>query len=292
MSGAFDITEITALVVDANFYYRKTAHGVLRLAGIRKVLTAETVEEALDLIQRLKPNVMLTEWMPGPLGELEFIRQVRQGEDIPNRAMPILVLSSRRRQLDVEAARAAGADGYLMKPVSAASVAIKIANVVGRPRPFIATATYSGPCRRRKRTPAYAGPFRRLTDLHAERTASDMDEDVRAALRRARVAALTRDALALKTDDPAGARAVYASSLELRAMAEEIADAALSLGANELVRYLEAAGVTDRLDPEAVRTHVQALFQLAHLPSVLTKEREDLAVSLRTMVDKKLKPAA
>ncbi len=165
MSAEFDITAITALVVDANFYYRKTAQGVLRLAGIRKVLTAESVEEALDLIQRLQPNVMLTEWMPGPMGELEFVRHVRQSEDIPNRAMPILMLSGRRRQIDVEAARTAGADGYLMKPVSAAAVAIKVATVVGRPRAFITTAAYSGPCRRRRNTFGYAGPFRRLTDI-------------------------------------------------------------------------------------------------------------------------------
>jgi hypothetical protein len=111
---------------------------------------------------------------------------------------------------------------------------------------------------------------------------------MKAALRRARVAALTQQALALKPDDPAGARLVYSAAAELRAAAEEINDDALQFGASELVRYLEAVGATGRLDPDAVRTHVQALYQLAHLPGTLTAERRDLATSLRAMVDKKL----
>ena len=56
-------------------------------------------------------------------------------------------------------------------------------------------------------------------------------------------------------------------------------------------RYLQAQGATDRLDPEVVRTHVEALHQMAHLPHALCEERQSVAASLKRMVDKKLKQA-
>ncbi len=59
-----------------------------------------------------------------------------------------------------------------------------------------------------------------------------------------------------------------------------------------MTRYLQAQGATDRLDPEVVRTHVAALHQLAHLPHVLSVERERVAQSLKRMVDKKLRQAS
>jgi CheY-like chemotaxis protein len=291
MPAEFDFSALTALVVDASAFHRKIANRFLHAAGVRSILGAASAEEGLALVREQRPDVILLEWMEGPLGGLEFVRCVRKGEDIPNRAAPILMLSDRRRRADVEAARAAGANAYLMKPVSAAAIAIKIAGVIGKPRPFIATPTYTGPCRRRRRDPNYSGPGRRLTDIRPEALVGEDQEQVKAALRRARVAALTREALALQPDDPDGARAVYAASLELRAAADEIDDASLGFGARQLIRYLESVGATGRLDPDAVRTHVQALFQLARLPAALTQERRDLATSLRAMVDKKLSQA-
>ncbi|MGE0828538.1 MAG: response regulator [Hyphomonadaceae bacterium] len=284
------LEEMSALVVDANEFHRSIATDILRSAGVGAVYGARTALEGIDSIRLHRPSFILLEWMEGEAGGLEFVRRVRLGDDMPNRAIPILMLSARRQQRDVEAARAAGTDAYLMKPVSAGAIVAKLGAVVRQPRQFITTATYVGPCRRRRADPNYAGPRRRLTDTK-ERRGEDAQEldDVRLALRRARVAALTQHALALQPDDPDAARAVYAAALELRGVAEEIEDKTLAFGASQLVRYLDAVGATDRLDPDAVRTHVQALHQLASLPNALMDERRDVATSLRAMVDKKLK---
>ncbi|MGE0044859.1 MAG: response regulator [Hyphomonadaceae bacterium] len=289
---AIDLDSLTALVVDASEFHRSIATDILRTQGVRFVVGARSAEEGLDSIRMHRPGLVLLDWMEGPLGGLEFIRQVRTGEDIPNRAVPILMLSARRKQREVEAAREAGADAYLMKPVSAGAIAAKLGAVVMKPRAFISSPNYVGPCRRRRADPAYGGPRRRLTDTFERREDPISDEDdVKGALKRARVAALTQHALGLQPDDPDAARIVYASSLELRSLADEIEDKMLSFGAGQLVRYMEAVGATERLDPEAVRTHVQALHQLAHLPNALADERRDVATSLRNMIDKKLRQA-
>lgn len=286
-----DLSSMTALVVDANEYHRAIAADILRSSGLRHVLGAATAAEGLDHVGNTVIGLILLEWMEGADGGLDFIRRVRQGGDGSglNRAAPILMLSARRRKSDVEAARAAGADAYLMKPVSAGAIIAKLATVVMRPRAFINTSSYVGPCRRRRASEHYGGPRRRLSDQSERRAELAQTEDeVRTALARARVAALTAEATNLRLDDPDTARSVYASANELRQLAEDIEDKMLAFGAAQLVRYLEAMGATNDLDPEAVRTHVQALHQLAHLPNALAGERRDVATSLRSMVDKKL----
>ena len=79
---------------------------------------------------------------------------------------------------------------------------------------------------------------------------------------------------------------------DLVEVGEQIGDPCLKLGAQEMARYIQAQGATDRLDPEVVRTHVAALHQLVHLPHALGDERMRVAESLKRMVDKKLRQAA
>ena len=52
---------------------------------------------------------------------------------------------------------------FLTKP-HAKSVLERIHAVIYRPRPFVRTADYFGPDRRRKQDPSFNGPWRRATD--------------------------------------------------------------------------------------------------------------------------------
>jgi CheY-like chemotaxis protein len=263
MTAHRDFSALTALVADAHRVHRKVTGNVLRAAGVRKVLFASDAQEALNHVRRLKPDIVLLEWLTGPMNALDFIRETRL-EDA-SRALPILMLSNRRRRSDIETARMFGASDYLTKPVFPAELAAKIAEWV--PPPMGA---------RRAEDPSPAVENVTL-------------EGVRAALRRARAAALQHAARALRPDDPASLAAFEACAAEFCAVAEEIGDRALALGAGALRRYLECVG--ERLDPGAVRAHVHALDQLAQLPIALERERDDLAASLTALVDTKLAAA-
>jgi response regulator RpfG family c-di-GMP phosphodiesterase len=63
----------------------------------------------------------------------------------------------------VEAARDAGVNELLVKPVTEKALHSRIQEVILRPRPFIFGPDYYGPCRRRRRDPNYKGPERRKT---------------------------------------------------------------------------------------------------------------------------------
>jgi DNA-binding response OmpR family regulator len=284
----FDPSNLTALVLDENHYARRITLDILRSMGFRRVSGAKDTAEAWETLTKTNPDIVLVEWIHG--STLEFVRRIRMSEDAPNRAVPVFMLTSRGSATDVEVARKAGVDGYLVKPISALALQQRVRFVIAKPQPFIVTASYVGPCRRRRQDPAYSGPMRRLDDVApAANVLDDEESDLRAELARARVAALEASGRDLIPGDAKAARRVYRATQDLLEVAEKIDDANLAFGAREMVRYLQAQGATALLDPEVVRTHIAALHQLAHLPHVLSQERARVAAGLKKMVDKKLK---
>lgn len=289
MSKAFDPSRLSALVLDKNHHHRLLTLEQLRLMGFNAVHGASTLEQAWELLIREKPQILLVEWLDPPEETLELVRRVRQSELSPNKSVSMFMLTNKGSLADVEAARKAGVDGYLRKPISAAAMQERVKIVVENPQPFIVTATYVGPCRRRRQDPAFAGPWRRVDDVVPEDTVPQSHRDAH----RARQSVATLDARAKRftPEDIEAAAELLQSARDLCTVSDDIADGALGFGARELVRYLEAQSATFRVDGEALRTHVTALYQLAHLPASLGAERERVAQSLKAMVDKKLRAA-
>ena len=291
----FDPSAMTALVLDENHFERGISLDQLRMMGFGRAVCASTTAEAWDMLDRANPHILLMEW-PDRAGEgLDFVRRIRTSEALPNRTLSIFMLTARGSQADVEQARRAGADGFLRKPISALALQQRVRRVIINPQPFIVTASYVGPCRRRRRGDLnYLGPMRRLDDVAtAAQTEQDDDElSLKAELARARVAALEVRARDLVAGDTKAAGLVYKAVQDLVEVGEQIGDPCLRLGAQEMARYIQAQGATDRLDPEVVRTHVAALHQLVHLPHALGAERMRVAEGLKRMIDKKLRQAA
>lgn len=295
MGGAdFDPAGLTALVLDENHYERGITLDLLRSMGFSRAIGAANTMEAWEALTKNNPNIVLLEWIDGAHSGLDFAKRVRTHDDVPNRAVAMFMLTARGSQAEVERARLAGIDGYLRKPISAVALQQRVRTVMLNPQPFIVTASYVGPCRRRRRPDLnYLGPMRRLEDACPEPVGNGDEEenDLKAQLARARVTALEAAATKLTIGDAKAAREVYRAVQALADVAEQIGDAALALAAKEMGRYLQAQGATERLDPEVVRTHVTALHQLVHLPHAMTQEREAVAHSLRRMVEKKLRAA-
>jgi len=292
-SEEFDPSGLTALVLDENHFERGISLDQMRAMGFGRALGAANTMEAWDTLKRTDPHIVLTEWIDDANDGLDFVRRVRMSEDAPNRAVSIFMLTGRGSLGHVEIARQAGVDGYLRKPISALALQQRVRTVITKPQPFIVTASYVGPCRRRKRPDLnYMGPRRRLDDVAPDAVAASEEFDLKAELARARVAALEMRVAKLTAGDASAAREVYRAVNDLVAVGEQIGDASLVLGAKEMARYIQAQGATERLDPEVVRTHVAALHQLVHLPHAQGAERDRVAHGLKRMVDKKLRQAA
>lgn len=291
----FDPSGLTALILDENHYERGISLDQLRAMGFGRVIGAANTMEAWEAVRLSNPNVILMDWISGTGGDgLDLAKRVRKSEESPNRAVPMFMLTTRGSAADVELSRRSGVDGYLRKPISALVLQQRVKTVISNPQPFVVTSSYVGPCRRRRRPDLnYLGPLRRLDDVAPEQLVKGEAEelDLKAELARARVAALETAAKILAPGDAKQARVVYRAVQDLVEVGEQIGDVSLAFGAREMARYLQAQGATDRLDPEVVRTHVAALHQMVHLPHALCEERQNVASSLKRMVDKKLKQA-
>lgn len=107
----------TILLVDDSTTILLSMSAILSKAGYA-VEKAASADEGLNKFKGgLKPDLLITDLnMPGMNG-IEFIKEVRK---LPNqRFMPILFLTTESQQSKRDEAKAAGASGWLVKPVNA-----------------------------------------------------------------------------------------------------------------------------------------------------------------------------
>ena len=93
--------------------------------------------------------VILDLGLPGVDG-LTLCRRLR---DSARRDIPIVMLSGNMDRATLVAARDAGVNEFVAKPVVVANLHARLEACLRRPRPFITSEGYTGPCRRRNVTP-------------------------------------------------------------------------------------------------------------------------------------------
>ena len=93
-----------------------------------KVLIANNGAEGVSMAQKHKPDVILLDWMLPDMTGLCVLEQLK-GE---NRTawVPIHMLTSRTKMVDVERALALGATGYFTKPVKLVDISNRIKQLV------------------------------------------------------------------------------------------------------------------------------------------------------------------
>ena len=159
---AYDLSELSVLIVDDNPHMRYLVRQLLGAFGIRKKQEAEDGAEALKCLHSFQADFAICDWSMSPLDGLEFTKLVRTSEDTQNPFLPIIMLTGYTELHRVEEARDAGVDEFLSKPISATALYSRIVSVIEKRRPFVKSPTFLGPDRRRKRGfSPYKGPERR-----------------------------------------------------------------------------------------------------------------------------------
>ena len=169
---------LNALIVEDNEHMRILLRTLLKAFGMREIHECKEGADALRHLALNKPDFIITDLAMAPMDGLQLTRAVRE---LPNRAdcvVPIIMLTGYTERRRVEAARDAGVTEILAKPVTPAGLFQRIEEIVLRPRPFVRTSHYCGPCRRRHNNPDYTGPWRRKvdTDLGRETVSLDGEE--------------------------------------------------------------------------------------------------------------------
>ena len=103
------------LVVEDDPVVRELIEWKLAAAG-HEVLLAEDGQAGLERAKADKPDVMIVDWMMPKLTGLQVCEAIRADDDLA--ATPVLLLTARAQESDVDRGYAAGVDDYLMKPFS------------------------------------------------------------------------------------------------------------------------------------------------------------------------------
>jgi two-component system chemotaxis response regulator CheY len=105
----------TIMLVDDSATMLMSMEALLKKAAFA-TQTAASAETALSMLQGgAKPNLIITDLNMGAMNGIELIRQARK---IPAlRFVPILMLTTESQTARRDEAKAAGASGWLVKPV-------------------------------------------------------------------------------------------------------------------------------------------------------------------------------
>ncbi len=135
------------LVVEDQAPVRQQLSANLQNCGY-KVLCANDVPEAEAVIRRVRPDLVLLDWiLPGVPG-LAFARRLRS--DQRTRDISLVLISERAEEQDKVAALEGGADDYLTKPYSGRELLARIKAVM------------------RRRTPQHADEVVEIAGLHLD----------------------------------------------------------------------------------------------------------------------------
>ena len=109
------VSEKTILVADDESHILNVVSLKLRNAGFR-VLTAHDGQEALDLAQQERPDLIITDYHMPLLSGLELCRRLKQ--DAATRSIPAIMLTARGYHLEPRDTAESGIQRMLSKPFS------------------------------------------------------------------------------------------------------------------------------------------------------------------------------
>jgi uncharacterized protein (TIGR02266 family) len=113
------------LLVDDVKFFLELERSFLDREGF-EVLVAESGREAIDLVRRERPGLVLLDLnMPGMSGD-EVCRVLKHDPDL--RGMPVIMVTSAHKDEDLKRCLAAGCDGFLRKPLSQ----VELLETIGR----------------------------------------------------------------------------------------------------------------------------------------------------------------
>ena len=122
--------EPDVLVVDDSAAIRKILQRVLRQTGmaIGAIHEAGDGQEALSILQRVKPGLILTDINMPKMDGLQFLAALKEIESW--RDIPVVVITTEGGEAKVGEAVRLGATGYVRKPFTADQIKEKLSGIL------------------------------------------------------------------------------------------------------------------------------------------------------------------
>ncbi|HUO89470.1 MAG TPA: response regulator [Rhizomicrobium sp.] len=159
-----NLRNVTTLLVDSDHFTRGLVAKMLRGFGMDQPTLGDTGAQAKHHLSHNYADLIILEAGLPDMESAEVIRWLRRQEQSPFRFAPVIVMSSYTQAGLVAAARDAGANLVVKKPLSPANLFDRINWIARTSRPFVEAGDYIGPDRRFRKSPPPDGVFKRETD--------------------------------------------------------------------------------------------------------------------------------
>ena len=148
LGSRYDLSVLKVAIVDDHLSIRTMYTAILKAFGIRAVTAHADPAKACEAMRVFPPDLLFLDWDMGPPDGLEVLKWIRTSGACADPGMAVIMLTGYGDVARVKAARDAGANSFLVKPVSARALYARIASVIEDKRSFVRTGAYFGPDRR------------------------------------------------------------------------------------------------------------------------------------------------
>jgi two-component system chemotaxis response regulator CheY len=146
----YDLSGLSVLIVDDYAPMRTILRSVLKEFAVSRVADTADGEQALEILAKTGADLIIADYQMAPVDGLELTRAIRKGSGHIDPYIPVILVSGYTEIHYILAARNAGVNEFLAKPISANLVYSRIRSVIERPRAFVQAKEFFGPDRRRR----------------------------------------------------------------------------------------------------------------------------------------------
>jgi len=165
---------VSVLLAEFNPQFRSAIRSILLYHQFSKITEVTDSKSFIDANRASSFDVILLDSSIPNLDAIAVTRFIHSGKLGVNRASVIILLSHRSDLTFVYEAREAGVTEIVAKPFSSAALMARISNALEKPRPFISSEGYSGPCRRTGEVESFIEPPKERIGDHLAARSDDL----------------------------------------------------------------------------------------------------------------------
>lgn len=279
-----DLSSLSVLIIDDQPFFRTLLTEVLRNLGVLRVLVAVDGASGLSAFEEHRPDIVITDWIMPNVDGIAFTQKIRKHPIEARRQVPIILVTANTDRDKIEIVRACGIDEFILKPISTKAVIDRLTEVIERPRPFLTTHNYAGPCRRRRLVADFAGPYRRLEDPieidDGEKLQAGMKSVLRQAIQHASalVGALSPSAPNMKP--------IHLAVSEIQAIAEDVNDGDIDAISDLLLAEIVTANATRKVIPAVLQSYLDTIDALSTCAPEQRPQRKEITLNLNRLLSR------
>ena len=124
------IEQSRVLIVDDSRHFLSILRAILRGFGFKDITQANDGFEALEYLRTTTFDLVLLDLEMGVLDGIDLVKMIRQSIDSPNHKVPVIMVSAYSERWRVANSKEAGANSFIVKPVSPQALRTRIRRLV------------------------------------------------------------------------------------------------------------------------------------------------------------------